>query len=182
MASLPKRDEVVLVGKGHDALGVGLGDGEEMLQDVADLEIRTAPSLCYPLAELRFELVEHQMRVGFGNSALVLQIVAQDDVEEGEVGRRPVGKVRDDHAVWRLAVKRRGLTWFTAVLVQDNQVRDVVGFAGFDNVLHNVVAAIDSLGVGNHQADFLGAMVTIGWRSRIPWRISADGCWDRERW
>lgn len=84
-----------------------LGMGKRCFRMLQTLEIRTAPPLCYPLAELRFKLVEHQVRVGFGNSALVLQIVAQDDVEEGEVGRRPVGKVRDDHAVWRLAVEEK---------------------------------------------------------------------------
>jgi len=52
--------------------------------------------------------------------------------------------MRDDHAVG-----------FTTMFVQDDEVCDIVGFAGIDEFLHDVTSTVDALRVGEDETHFL---------------------------
>lgn len=51
------------------------------------------------------------------------------------------------------------ITWFTTVLVQDDQVCNIVSFAGIDNLLHDVSSTVDTLRVGEHKTHLLGKLL-----------------------
>ena len=50
-------------------------------------------------------------------------------------------------------------TWFTAVLVQDNQVCYIVGLAGINNLLHDVSSTVDTLRVGEDKTHLFGELL-----------------------
>ena len=82
------------------------------------------------------------MRVLFTHGTEIGDVVSHDHVGQGEVGRGAVGQVAHDQPV-RLA----------SCLVDNQEVSDCVGPAGFQKLLVLVVTAVEALGVGNDQAE-----------------------------
>lgn len=88
------------------------------------------------------------MRRRLGDGAdrrLVADVVAEDGVEEAEVGGGAVGQVADDQSV--------GLA---AVLVRDEQVRVAVRARGLDELGDDERAAVDARGAREEELQLLG--------------------------
>ncbi len=87
--------------------------------------------LPHPLSEPALEVVEYEVRVLLRHVAKVGDVMPHDHVGNGEIGGGPEWQVADDEPV-RLA----------AVLVDHDEVSNVVGAAGLDQLLELVVAAV----------------------------------------
>lgn len=130
-----ERDVVVDVGKGHDALALVLGHREEVLEYVGDA-----------LAERRRKVMEHQVRILLRHRAVVLNVVAHDDVGEAKVRRGAERQMRHDDAVR-----------YAACLVQNHNVGDATSLARCHDLFDLMRAAIDALAVGEHELHLLHA-------------------------
>jgi hypothetical protein len=136
---------VIVVREGHHPLGILLGHREQVLQDIR----------C-PLSQLARKVVKDQVRECFRDCAVVLDIMSQDHIVQCEERRWSMREVRNNHAV--------GLS---TVLVQDDQIRDIVCFAGIDNLLHDVSSTVDTLRVGEDKTHLLGKLLqTTAWVTR----------------
>eukprot|EP00964_Phaeocystis_antarctica_P160559 scaffold132263_cov60-Phaeocystis_antarctica.AAC.1 len=128
-----QRDEVVLIDHRDDAPAVGLGHGEEVLQDGRD-----AP------ADLRAQVVLDQVRVGLGHRRAVLDVMPHHDVVQAEVGSRPVRHVAHYNPIRH-----------AAVLLHDDQVTVALAAAHVGDLVDRVPAAVHALRVGHQQLDLL---------------------------
>ena len=88
--------------------------------------------------------------LGDGRLLVRCNVMAEEDVVQGEEHGGPVGEVGDDHSIRD-----------ASMLVQDYQVRDVVGATCVCELFDDVVSAVDAMGVGKDQAHFLDG-VSIG--------------------
>lgn len=50
-------------------------------------------------------------------------------------------------------------TWLSTVLVQNDKISHIVGFAGIDNLLHDMSTTVDSLRVWEDQTHLLGKLL-----------------------
>ena len=114
----------------------GFAGRKEVLQDLA-----------HPPAEPRSKSFEDQMRVGFGNGAAgaVGDVVAEDDVVQGEGGRGAVREVRYGQS-----------GGCAAVFVEKDQVRQTGGGGGGDEVREDEIASVQADGSREEEADFFG--------------------------
>lgn len=87
------------------------------------------------LAEGRGEAVEDEVRVGLADRAArgVGDVVAQDDVVQGEARRGPVGEVRDGHGGGR-----------ASVFVQQDDIAEAGGFGRGDEVGQDQVSSVQA--------------------------------------
>jgi hypothetical protein len=132
----PERDEVALISKRHDPLRIVLRHWKQRLQDPLD-----------PLAQAGREPFKYQMGVLLGHrrAGVRTDVVTQHDVVQRHGQRGTVGEVRDDERVGN-----------TAVLVDYHEVGDTLGVACGDEVADDRVAAVESVGIGEDEAEFLG--------------------------
>lgn len=131
---VPKRYHVVVVGEGDNSFGIHLGHWEQVLEYIDDA-----------LAQLRGEVVENQVRVCFRHVGyLLLDVVSQHHVLQPEVDSRPYRQMAQDHAVGH-----------ASVLVQNDHIGQVFVQAQADQVLHDVGAPVDALGIGDHDGHLL---------------------------
>ena len=88
--------------------------------------------------------MEDEMRVLLGHGANVRDIVTHHHIGQREVRGGPMWQVAHDEAVWH-----------SAGLVHQDKVSDVVGAACIQQLLHLVVATVDTLAVRQDQAHLL---------------------------
>ena len=81
-------DEIIVVGKGHDAFAVFLGNGEEVFQNIGGA-----------LSEFGGEVIEDEVGECFRDGAVILDVVTQNHVVECEKCCWSVREVRNNHAV-----------------------------------------------------------------------------------
>lgn len=97
------------------------------------------------------------MRKGLGHFVFMClgDIVPQYDITEGKEGRGTIGKMRNDHAVWD-----------SAMLVQDDQIRNLVATASRNKFRDHMISSIYSLRVGKDEPHLLGKLLqTTAWVS-----------------
>lgn len=120
---MAKGDVVVLISEGDHPLALLLRYGEEVLENVG-----------HPSAQLGVQIVEHEVRICLRHGPHIGNVVSHDGVEHLKVGRRAEGQVADDEAVR-----------FTAGLVEDDKVGDVVCSTALYQLFYLVVSAVDAL-------------------------------------
>ena len=96
------------------------------------------------LTQLRFHVVENQVRVLLWHGSDVGNIVTHNNVWDVEIGRRTVRKMADDEGIW-----------LTTVLVNDYKVCHAVWSAGREQLFHFVVTPVESLGIGENKTQLL---------------------------
>lgn len=84
VSMMPEADIVIVISKRDDPLGVLLGHGEQVLEDV-----------CRPLAEIRLEIVEHEVGVLLAHGRHLRHVVPHYHIRHLEECSRPVREVAD---------------------------------------------------------------------------------------
>lgn len=111
-------------------------------------------------SQRRSEVVKDEVGVGFGDCAEggIGDVVAENDVVEGETGGRPVGEMGDCQGGGG-----------SSVLVQEDEIGKTGGIGAGDEIGEDEVAAVEPNRRGEEKADFFGESGETGGRG-------AGGC------
>ena len=133
---VPERDVVLEVGKRDHTLRVLFGHRKQVLEYVDA-----------SFAESRREIVEYEMRIGFGHGASIFDVVSHHYIVQCKVGRRAVRQVAH--------LERVGLA---SRLMQYDQIGALVGAARLNELFRLIITAIDALRVGKYELHLFGEL------------------------